>query len=86
MKKTRKTTAKRTAGVSDVKASHSSFLARVKAAEEDADTARLSRLAADEVLLPDFGTVPNGLWEMERPADPQGRALRALLEERDSVS
>jgi prevent-host-death family protein len=104
MKKTLKHSNRRTASVSEVKASLSSYLARVKAGEEvvltergtpiaklvplaagdDEETERLLRLAAHGVVTPGSGTVAEGFWKLERPSDPGGRALSALLEERAS--
>ena len=104
MKKPKRVSEQRTASVSEVKASLSAYLARVKAGEEvivtdrgtpiaklvplhaadDAEGQRLMRLVAEGVVIPGSGKLPEGFWELERPADPDGGVLKALLEERES--
>jgi len=49
-----------------------------------AEAERMVRLAAEGVIIPGSGVLPDGFWELERPADPRGTVLRALLEERES--
>ena len=104
MTKSKKVSEARTASVSEVKASLSAYLARVKAGEElvvtergtpiaklvplgagdEVDEQRLLRLAAVGVIVPGSGVLPDGFWELERPADPRGAVLDGLLEERET--
>jgi prevent-host-death family protein len=100
MKKPKKVSEARTASVSEVKASLSAYLARVKAGEElvvtergtpiaklvplEADEGRMERLVAEGVITPSGGPLPQAFWELERPADPEGGVLKGLLEERES--
>ncbi|MBI3998315.1 MAG: type II toxin-antitoxin system prevent-host-death family antitoxin [Armatimonadetes bacterium] len=46
------------------------------------DDARLSRLIRAGLAKPPVRKLPKDFWTMRRPADPHGRALTALTEER----
>ncbi len=95
----------RTTGVTELKASLSEMLARVKSGEEILITehgrpiARLMPLPALDMDAAMVDLVRKGLvkpperpfdeeweewWNLPRPEDPEGLALRALLEERRS--
>ena len=52
----------------------------------ESDDQRLQRLAAEGVIVPGTGSLPDGFWELERPADPEGAVLKGLLEERQRGS
>ena len=92
------------AKVSELKASLSKYLARVKAGEEVIVTERgapvaklvpippaegdeeqrLERLEREGVIKRGRGKLPKDFWDWPRPQDPEGLALKALLEERES--
>ena len=92
------------AKVSELKASLSKYLARVKAGEEVVVTERgtpvaklvpippaegdeeqrLERLEREGVLKRGTGKLPKDFWDRPRAKDPEGRALKALLEDRES--
>jgi len=83
-----------------LKASLSEILAGVKAGEEVVVTergrpvARILPYSPGGAELDDLvrsgrvrrprGSLPPGFWEQPRPADPDGRLLAALLDERES--
>jgi prevent-host-death family protein len=85
-------------GIADLKAKLSGYLHQVKAGDNIVITdrgrpvARLSRVDDERDELDELirigaarGPVkplPDDFFDMPRPADPDGRALRALLEER----
>jgi len=87
--------------VATLKASLSQFLASVKAGEEVIVTDRghpVARIVpyepgGDELddlvrgghLRRSRGPLPNDFWSQPRPADPEGRLLRSLLEEREAA-
>ena len=48
----------------------------------ESEDQRLQRLAAEGVIVLGSGSLPEGFWDLERPADPDGAVLRGLLEER----
>lgn len=93
----------KTAAVSEVKASLSEYLSKVKAGEEVIITdrgrpvAKLVPLERGEEEIPAHllslekaglakigkGKIPKGFWDVPRPKDPKGRALKALLLERE---
>lgn len=93
----------RTAAVSELKASISEYLSKVKAGEEVLVTdrgkpvAKLIPLDRSETDVPTHllmlekaglvrigsGKIKAGFWEMPRPKDEKGLALKALLEERE---
>jgi prevent-host-death family protein len=95
----------KTAAVSELKASLSAYLEKVKAGEELLVTARgkpvakiipVSRKEGDYpphlLALERAGTVkighgklPKEFWSLVSPKDPKGRALAALLKERDEA-
>jgi prevent-host-death family protein len=84
--------------IATLKASLSEFLAGVRAGEEVIVTdrgrpvARIVPYASGGAELDDLvrsgqvrrsrGPLPLGFWAQPRPDDPEGRLLRALLEER----
>ncbi len=92
------------AKVSELKASLSKYLARVKAGEEvvvtergipvaklvpippaeGAEEERLARLERAGLIKRGTGKLPKDFWDWPRPKDPEGLALKALLEERES--
>lgn len=92
----------KTAAVSELKASLSKYLSRVKAGEEVLITDRgkaiakivplerrarkipphLLELERAGLVRIGSGKLPPGFWKWERPKDPKGLALKALLEER----
>jgi antitoxin (DNA-binding transcriptional repressor) of toxin-antitoxin stability system len=51
-----------------------------KAAKLDA---RVSELVRTGLMRPPRRVLPAGFWEEERPEDPEGRALEAILAERE---
>jgi prevent-host-death family protein len=55
------------------------------AAGETAAPARLLELARAGLVRIGSGRLPPKLWARPRPADPEGRAVRALLAERDEA-
>ena len=95
------------AGVADLKARLSEYLARVKSGEEvlvtdrgrpvarlvpvgaetiaddEAETARLMAMEKEGLLRLGSGTLPEGFFEKERPKDPEGLLVEAVLEERE---
>ncbi len=93
----------KTAAVSQLKASISEYLSKVKAGEEVLVTdrgkpiAKLVPIDRDEAELPSHlltlekaglvrigsGRIKAGFWDMERPKDQKGLAIKALLEERE---
>lgn len=93
----------KTAKVSELKASISEYLSKVKAGEEVIVTdrgkpiAKISPLKRGEVEMPAHllmleraglirigtGKLPAGFWDMPRPKDKKGLALKALLKERE---
>lgn len=93
----------KTVAVSEVKASLSEYLLKVKAGEEVIITdrgkpiAKLVPLERGEEEIPAHllslekaglarvgkGKLPPGFWDVSRPKDPKGRALKALLQERE---
>ncbi len=92
------------AKVSELKASLSKYLARVKAGEEvvvtdrgapvaklvpippaeEPEEQRLRRLESQGIIKRGRGKLPKAFWDWPRPKDPEGLALKALLEERES--
>jgi len=92
----------KTAAVSELKASLSEYLSKVKAGEEVLVTergkpiAKLIPLGRDETDVPAHllmlekaglvrigsGKIKAGFWDLPRPKDEKGLALRALIEER----
>ena len=92
-----------TAGVSELKASLSEYLAKVRAGQEVIVTdrgqpvARIVPVVRTEEGIPAHllaleraglvrigrGALPEGFWDRPRPEDPEGRALSALLTERE---
>lgn len=90
--------------VSELKASLSRYLKRVKAGEEVLVTERGKPVAKLVPLPPGFAELPEHMqrmvlegrlklgpglkgskfWDMPRPADPEGWAVRYVLEERES--
>ena len=86
--------------IAKLKASLSELLAGVKAGEEVVVTdrgrpvARIVPYASDGGEVDDLvragqvrrarGPVPQGFWAQPMPADPDGRLLQALLEEREA--
>ncbi len=89
---------KKVAKVSELKASLSKYLARVKAGEEVVVTergkaiAKLVPMPRDEggemerrgLLTIGTGKLPDDFWDRPMPEDPDGLVLKALLEERRS--
>jgi len=93
----------KTAAVSQLKASISEYLSKVKAGEEVLVTdrgkpiARLVPVDRDVTELPPHllmlekvglvrigsGRIKAGFWDLERPKDGKGLAIKALLEERE---
>ena len=89
------------ANVASLKASLSQVLARVKAGEEVIVTERgrpvarivpyepggdeLDDLVRKGQVRRSRGHLPPDFWSRPRPADPEGRLLRALLEERETA-
>lgn len=95
------------AGVADLKARLSEYLARVKAGEEvlvtdrgkpiarlvpvgvetiaddEAETARLRAMEREGLMRLGSGSLPEGFFEKERPEDPEGLVVEAILEERE---
>jgi prevent-host-death family protein len=87
-----------TVGIVELKARLSAYVARVRAGEEitvtdrgrpvarlvpaDAEAEKLQELARAGVVRIGSGPLPAEFWLRERPADPDGSVLRALLEER----
>ena len=92
-----------TAAVSELKASLSKFLTKVKAGEEVLVTergrpiAKLVPLDREKLELPGHllaleraglvrvgtGRIPDDFWDLKRPRDAKGRAVDALLRERE---
>lgn len=96
-----------TAGVADLKARLSEYLARVKSGEEvlvtdrgrpvarlvpvgtetvaddEAEAARLRTMEKEGLLRLGSGRLPEGFFEKERPEDPEGLLVEAVLEERE---
>ena len=86
--------------IARLKASLSEFLAGVKAGEEVVVTdrgrpvarivpyepagAELDELVRSGRLRRSRGPVPPDFWTRPRPADPEGRLLQALLDEREA--
>ena len=86
--------------IAGLKASLSEFLAGVKAGEEVVVTdrgrpiarivpyepggAELDELVRTGRVRRSRGPLPLGFWTRPRPADPGGRLLRALLDEREA--
>ena len=86
--------------IASLKASLSEFLAGVKAGEEVVVTergrpvARIVPYASGGAELDELvragqvrrsrGGLPRGFWKRQRPADPEGLLLQALLEERET--
>lgn len=86
--------------IASLKASLSEFLAGVKAGEEVVVTDRgrpvarivpyapggadLDELVRTGRLRRSRGPLPPGFWTRPRPADPEGRLLGALLDEREA--
>ncbi len=86
---------KKVAKVSELKASLSKYLARVKAGEEvvvtergkpianeDSQTERMNQLARRGVITLPKGRLPEDFFDLPRPDDPEGLVLKALLDER----
>lgn len=93
----------KTAAVSEMKASLSEYLLKVKAGEEVIVTDRGRPIAklvpierGDEDIPAHLlslekaglakigkGKIPKGFWDLPRPKDPEDRALKALLQERE---
>ena len=95
------------AGVADLKARLSEYLARVKSGEEvlvtdrgrpvarlvpvgneavedgDAEAARLRNMEKEGLVRLGSGKLPEGFFERERPEDPEGSLIEAVLEERE---
>lgn len=95
------------AGVADLKARLSEYLARVKSGEEvlvtdrgkpiarlvpvgveaiaddEAETARLRAMEREGLVRLGSGKLPEGFFERERPEDPEGLMVDAVLEERE---
>jgi prevent-host-death family protein len=95
------------AGVADLKARLSEYLARVKSGEEvlvtergkpvarlvpvvmetvandEAETARLIAMEKEGLVRLGSGRLPEGFFEKERPKDPGGSLVEAVLEERE---
>jgi prevent-host-death family protein len=46
-------------------------------------TARMAEMVRIGLMRPPRGTLPAHFWDEERPADPHGRALNAILAERE---
>ena len=86
------------AGVAQLKAKLSEYLARVRAGEEVLITEhgrpvakivaagsadeRLDELERQGILRRGSGTIPDGFFDLPRPSDPEGSVLAALIEER----
>ena len=51
---------------------------------EDAEMARLRRMEREGLVRIGTGELPPDFWDRPRPADPERRLLRALLEERET--
>jgi prevent-host-death family protein len=45
--------------------------------------ARVTELVRNGMMRPPRGNLPADFWDRERPVDPEGRSLTALLEERE---
>jgi prevent-host-death family protein len=87
--------------IATLKASLSELLAGVKAGEEVIVTdrgrpvarivpyasggAELDDLVRSGHVRPSRGPLPSGFWAQPGPSDPEGRLLRALLEEREAT-
>lgn len=85
-------------GVAELKSSLSKVLERVKAGEEVVVTergrpiARILKLRDMDketedlvrrgVARPPLGELGDDFWDLPRPADPEGKALAALIEDR----
>jgi prevent-host-death family protein len=46
-------------------------------------TARMAEMVRIGLMRPPRGALPANFWDEERPADPDGRALDAILAERE---
>jgi prevent-host-death family protein len=46
-------------------------------------TARMAEMVRIGLMRPPRSNLPAGFWDEERPADPDGRALDAILAERE---
>ncbi len=93
----------KTTNVSELKASLSEYLSKVKAGEEVLVTdrgkpvAKIVPIKRGEIEVPAHllvleraglikigtGKLPPHFWELPRPKDPEGLALKALLKERE---
>jgi len=51
---------------------------------EDAEMARLRRMEQEGLVRIGTGKLPADFWDWPRPADPEGRLLKALLEDRET--
>lgn len=95
------------AGIADLKARLSEYLARVKldeevlvtdrgrpvarlvpigvetVADDEAEAARLTAMEKEGLLRLGSGALPEGFFEKERPEDPEGLLVEAVLEERE---
>lgn len=49
---------------------------------EGQDDARIAELVRASLARPPLAPLSDGFWTLPRPADPEGRALQILLEER----
>jgi prevent-host-death family protein len=59
-------------------------VARLSGLANDAKLdARVSELVRTGLMRPPRRVLPAGFWEEERPEDPEGRALEAILAERE---
>ena len=94
----------KTTPVSQLKATLSEQLSRVKAGEEVVVTERgrpiakivplggeavglsahMSELARNGLISLGAGKIPKDIWKLPRPVDKRGRALKALVDERES--
>ena len=45
---------------------------------------RLADLERQGLIRRGTGKLPDDFWDLPRPSDPEGRALKTLLEERES--
>ena len=99
----------KSAGVADLKARLSEYLARVKSGEEvlvtdrgrpvarlvpvgaetiaddEAERARLAAMEKEGLLRLGSGSLPEDFFAKERPEDPEGLLVEAVLEEREEV-
>lgn len=59
-------------------------VARLSGLADDAKLdARLAELVRAGMLRPPRSSLPADFWDRERPADPEGQSLEALLNERE---